>query len=196
MGKTSFKGGTLLAPVPPAMVSCGSMENANIITIAWTGILNSTPPVTYISVRPARHSHAIIKESGEFVINLTSESLAKAADYCGMYTGAKVDKFEKCKLTKEAATAVACPMIAEAPVSIECRVKDVIPMGSHDVFVADILAVNVADEYIDDSGKIRMDKSALVAYAHGEYFALGKKLGKFGFSAQKKKRKPKKQAKG
>ena len=194
MSKTAFKGGTLLAPVPPAMVSCGDMENSNIITVAWTGILNSTPPVTYISVRPSRHSHAIIKESGEFVINLTSESLAKAADYCGMYTGAKVDKFEKCNLTKEAATQVACPMIAEAPMSIECRVRDVMSMGSHDVFVADILCVNVKDEYIDESGKIRMDKASLAAYAHGEYYALGKKLGKFGFSAQKKKKKPRKQA--
>lgn len=191
MSKTSFKGSTLLAPLPPAMVSCGDMENSNIITIGWTGILNSNPPVTYISIRPSRHSYNIVKESGEFVINLTTEALAKAADYCGIYTGAKVDKFKKCNLTKEPATNVACPMIAEAPMSIECRVKDVIPMGTHDVFVADILAVNVSDELIDESGKIRMDKAKLVAYTHGEYFALGKKLGTFGFSAaKKKKRKP------
>jgi flavin reductase (DIM6/NTAB) family NADH-FMN oxidoreductase RutF len=191
MSKTSFKGSTLLAPLPPAMVSCGDMENSNIITIGWTGILNSNPPVTYISIRPSRHSYNIVKESGEFVINLTTEALAKAADYCGIYTGAKVDKFKKCNLTKEPATNVACPMIAEAQMSIECRVKDVIPMGTHDVFVADILAVNVSDELIDESGKIRMDKAKLVAYTHGEYFALGKKLGTFGFSAaKKKKRKP------
>ena len=191
MSKTSFKGSTLLAPLPPAMVSCGDMENSNIITIGWTGILNSNPPVTYISIRPSRHSYNIVKESGEFVINLTTEALAKAADYCGIYTGAKVDKFKKCNLTKEPATNVACPMIAEAPMSIECRVKDVIPMGTHDVFVADILAVNVSDELIDESGKIRMDKAKLVAYTHGEYCALGKKLGTFGFSAaKKKKRKP------
>ena len=191
MSKTSFKGSTLLAPLPPAMVSCGDMENSNIITIGWTGILNSNPPVTYISIRPSRHSYGIVKERGEFVINLTSASLVKAADYCGIYTGAKVDKFKKCNLTKEPATQVACPMIAEAPMSIECRVKEVIPMGTHDVFVADILAVNVSDELIDASGKIRMDKADLAAYTHGEYFALGKKLGSFGFSAaKKKKRKP------
>ena len=191
MSKTSFKGSTLLAPLPPAMVSCGDMENSNIITIGWTGILNSNPPVTYISIRPSRHSYNIVKERGEFVINLTTEALAKAADYCGIYTGAKVDKFKKCNLTKEPATQVACPMIAEAPMSIECRVRDVIPMGTHDVFVADILAVNVSDDLIDESGKIRMDKANLVAYTHGEYFALGKKLGNFGFSAaKKKKRKP------
>ncbi len=191
MSKTSFKGSTLLAPLPPAMVSCGDMENANIITIGWTGILNSNPPVTYISIRPSRHSYGIVKESGEFVINLTSANLVKAADYCGIYTGAKVDKFKKCNLTKEPATQVACPMIAEAPMSIECRVKDVIPMGTHDVFIADILAVNVSDDLIDESGKIRMDKADLAAYTHGEYFALGKKLGNFGFSAaKKKKRKP------
>ena len=191
MSKTSFKGSTLLAPLPPAMVSCGDMENSNIITIGWTGILNSNPPVTYISIRPSRHSYTIVKERGEFVINLTSAALVKAADYCGIYTGAKVDKFKKCNLTKEPATQVSCPMIAEAPMSIECRVKDVIPMGTHDVFVADILAVNVSDELIDESGKIRMDKADLAAYIHGEYFALGKKLGSFGFSAaKKKKRKP------
>lgn len=188
MSKTSFKGSTLLAPLPPAMVSCGDMENSNIITIGWTGILNSNPPVTYISIRPSRHSYNIVKERGEFVINLTSASLVKAADYCGIYTGAKVDKFKKCNLTKEPATQVACPMIAEAPMSIECRVKEVIPMGTHDVFVADILAVNVSDELIDASGKIRMDKADLAAYTHGEYFALGKKLGSFGFSAAKKKK--------
>ena len=193
MAKKSFKGGTLLAPLPPAMVSCGDMENSNIITIGWTGILNSNPPVTYVSIRPSRHSYSIIKEKREFVINLTSEELARAADYCGIFTGAKVDKFEKCNLTKEEATAVSCPMIAEAPVSIECRVRDIVPLGTHDVFVADILAVNVADEFVDDSGKIRMDKARLTAYAHGEYFALGKKLGSFGFSAaKKKKRKPQK----
>lgn len=193
MSKTTFKGGTLLAPLPPAMVSCGDMENSNIITIGWTGILNSNPPVTYISVRPSRHSYGILKEKREFVINLTSEELARAADYCGIYTGAKVDKFKKCGLTKEAATEVSCPMIAEAPISIECRVRDIVPLGTHDVFVADILAVNVRDEFLDDSGKIRMDKAGLVAYAHGEYFALGKKLGTFGFSAKKKRKSAKKQ---
>ncbi len=193
MSKKTFKGGTLLAPLPPVMVSCGDMESSNIITIAWTGILNSNPPVTYISVRPSRHSYEILKEKREFVINLTSEELARSADYCGIYTGAKVDKFKKCNLTKEEATEVACPMIAEAPISIECRVRDIVPLGTHDVFTADILAVNVKEEFVDESGKIRMDKAHLVSYTHGEYFALGHRLGAFGFSAKKKKRSPKKE---
>ncbi len=188
MAKKNFKGSTLLAPVPPVMVSCGDMENSNIITIAWTGILNSNPPVTYISVRPSRHSYEIIKEKREFVINLASEELARATDYCGIYTGAKVDKFKKCNLTKEIATEVACPMIAEAPISIECRVRDIVTLGTHDMFIADILAVNVREEFIDEDGKIRMDKAKLIAYAHGDYYGLGKKLGSFGFSAKKKKK--------
>ncbi|MBE6600795.1 MAG: flavin reductase family protein [Ruminococcaceae bacterium] len=188
MAKKSFKGSTLLAPVPPVMVSCGDMENANIITVAWTGILNSNPPVTYVSVRPSRHSYEILKEKREFVINLASEELARATDYCGIYTGAKVDKFKKCNLTKEAATEVACPMIAEAPISIECRVRDIVPLGTHDMFIADILAVNVREEFIDGDGKIRMDKAKLIAYAHGDYYVLGKRLGSFGFSAKKKKK--------
>lgn len=188
MPKKNFKGSTMLAPVPPVMVSCGDMENSNIITIAWTGILNSNPPVTYISVRPSRHSYEIIKEKREFVINLASEELARATDYCGIYTGAKVDKFKKCNLTKENATEVACPMIAEAPISIECRVRDTVTLGTHDMFIADIIAVNVREEFIDEDGKIRMDKAKLLAYAHGDYYGLGKKLGSFGFSAKKKKK--------
>lgn len=193
MAKKTLKGGALVCPLPPTMVSCGDMENSNIITIGWTGILNTVPPKTYISVRPSRHSYNMIKESGEFVINLTPSQLTKTADYCGIYTGKKVDKFKKCSLTKEPATVVACPMIAECPVSIECRVTEIIPLGSHDMFMADILAVNVNDELFDKEGKMRLDKANLVAYAHGEYFELGKKIGSFGFSANKKKKKhPKK----
>lgn len=191
MSKTTLKGGALLAPIPPVMVSCSDGEHDNIITIAWCGMLATNPPTTYISVRPTRHSYEMIKKSGEFVINLTSEELTREADYCGIFTGAKVDKFEKCKLTKEAATQVACPMIGESPLSIECRVKDIIPMGTHDIFMADILAVNVRDDILDESGRICMDKAHLTAYAHGEYFAMGKSLGKFGFSATKKKKKRK-----
>ena len=189
MAKKTLKGGALVCPLPPTMVSCGDMENSNIITIGWTGILNTVPPKTYISVRPTRHSYNMIKEKGEFVINLTPASLVKEADYCGIYTGKKVDKFAKCKLTKEEATAVSCPMIAECPVSIECKVTDIVPLGSHDMFMADIVAVNVAEELFDKDDKMRLDKADLVAYAHGEYFALGKKIGKFGFSTNKKKKK-------
>lgn len=188
MAKRTLKGGALVCPLPPTMVSCGDMENSNIITIGWTGILNTVPPKTYISVRPTRHSYNMIKESGEFVINLTPAQLVKEADYCGIYTGKKVNKFEKCKLTKEAASVVSCPMIAECPVSIECRVTDIIPLGSHDMFMADIVAVNVDEELFDKEDKMRLDKAGLVAYAHGEYFELGKRIGKFGFSTNKKKK--------
>ena len=192
MAKISWKGGALLGPLPPVMVSCGDMENSNIITIAWTGIVNTIPPKTYISVRPSRHSYKIIKEKGEFVINLTTSSTVKEADFCGIYTGAKVDKFERCKLTKEKASIVECPMIAESPLSIECRVTDVIPLGSHDMFLADIVAVNVDEQLLDKEGKLRLDKAGLAAFAHGEYFELGKKIGNFGFSVNKKKKKNKK----
>ena len=187
MAKIKFRGGAMLAPTPPAMVSCGTMENANVITVAWCGILNTIPPKTYISVRPSRHSHAMIKESGEFVINLTPSSLVRAADYCGTYTGAKVDKFKKCNLTKVEVDEVAAPLIGEAPLSLCCRVTDVMPLGSHDMFMADIVAVYADDSLLDDKGKLHIDKAGLCAYAHGEYFALGKRVGTFGFSAKKKK---------
>lgn len=189
MAKKTLKGGALVCPLPPTMVSCGDMESSNIITIGWTGILNTVPPKTYISVRPTRHSYNIIKESGEFVINLTPAVLVKEADYCGIYTGKKVDKFAKCKLTKEQATVVSCPMIAECPVSIECKVTDIVPLGSHDMFMADIVAVNVNEELFDKDGKFHLEKADLIAYAHGEYFTLGKRLGNIGFSTNKKKKK-------
>ena len=189
MAKVKFKGGALLAPVPPVMVSCGTMEESNILTVAWTGILNTVPPKTYIAVRPSRHSYQIIKESGEFVLNLTPSSLVRAADYCGTYTGAKVDKFKKCRLTKAEAEEVSAPLIAECPLSLCCRVTEVKPMGSHDLFFADIVAVYADEELLDDKGKLHLARAGLAAYAHGEYFALGKKLGKFGYSVEKKKKK-------
>ena len=188
MAKKTLRGGALLAPLPPTMVSCGDMENSNIITIGWTGILNTIPPKTYISVRPTRHSYEMIKEKGEFVINLTPSNLVKEADYCGIYTGKKVNKFEKCKLTKVKGTQIDTPMIEECPVNIECRVTDIIPLGSHDMFMADILAVNVNEELFDKEDKMHFEKANLVSYMHGEYFELGKKIGKFGFSTNKKKK--------
>ncbi len=188
MAKIKWKGGALIAPLPPVMVSCGDMERSNILTVAWTGITNTIPPKTYISVRPSRHSYNIIKESGEFVLNLTPSSLIKAADYCGIYTGTKVDKFAKCNLTKEEATEVACPLIAECPMSIECKVTDIISLGTHDMFMADIVAVNVDDSLLDKNGKLDLARAGLAAFAHGEYFELGKKIGYFGFSAAKKKK--------
>lgn len=189
MAKIKWRGGALTAPVPPAMVSCGTMENSNIITVAWTGITNTVPPKTYISVRPSRHSYGIIKESGEFVINLTPSNLIRAADFCGVYTGAKVDKFSKCSLTKEAASEVSCPIIAESPLSLECKVTDIIELGSHHMFLADIVAVDVDDSLIDGAGKLHLERAELAAFAHGEYFELGKKIGYFGFSAAKKRKK-------
>lgn len=191
MSKIKFRGGTLLAPVPPVMVSCGDMEKPNILTVAWTGITNTVPAKTYISVRPSRHSHGIIKEKGEFVLNLTPAAMARTADYCGIYTGAKVDKFKKCNLTPVEAEEVSAPMIGECPVSLCCRVTNVIPMGSHDMFLADILAVYVNEELLDQSGKLHLEKADLCAYAHGDYYSLGRIVGHFGFSAAKKKKKRK-----
>ena len=193
MSKVIWKGGALTAPVPPCMVTCGEGENANIITIAWTGIINTVPPKTYISVRPTRHSYGLIKESREFVINLTPASLIRAADYCGVYTGKKVRKFEKCGLHPAPASSVKCPILEESPLSLECRVTDVIPLGSHDMFLADIVAIDVDESLLDEQGKLHLERAGLAAFAHGEYFELGKKIGTFGFSVRKKKKyKPKK----
>lgn len=189
MPKIEWRGGALLAPVPPAMVSCGTQETANIITVAWTGIVNTIPPKTYISVRPKRHSYEIIKQSGEFIINLTTEDLIRAADYCGMYTGAKVDKFEKCGLHKAEVPGFSAPMIEESPLSLCCRVTEIIPMGSHDMFLADIVSVQVDEALLDKQGKLHLDAAHLAAFAHGEYYAIGKKIGYFGFSAVKPKKK-------
>ncbi len=188
MSKVKWKGGALIAPVPPVMVSCGDMEKSNILTVAWTGIINTIPPKTYISVRPSRHSYNLIKESGEFVLNLTPSRLIKAADYCGIYTGAKVDKFQKCNLTREPASSVSCPLIGESPLSLECRVTEIIPLGTHDMFLADIVAVDVDESLLDKNGKLDLSRASLAAFAHGEYFELGKKIGQFGFSAAKKKK--------
>ena len=191
MSKITWKGGTLLAPVPAVMVSCGDMEKSNVFTVAWTGIINSTPPKTYISVRPSRHSYGMIKESGEFVINLTPEALVRACDSCGVLTGAKVDKFAKFKLTKEKGQEVSAPLIAESPLCLECRVTDIVPLGTHDMFIADIVAVDIEESLVDADGKLHLEKAKLTAYAHGDYFALGRKLGSFGYSVRKK-RTPKK----
>ena len=191
MSKVKLRGGAMLAPVPPVMVSCGDAECKNILTVAWTGITNTVPPKTYISVRPSRQSYHIIKETGEFVLNLTPTSLVRTADYCGIYTGAKVDKFQKCNLTPVEAEEVAAPMIGECPVSICCRVTDVVSLGSHDMFLADILAVYVDDRLLDEGGKLHLEKADLCAYAHGDYYALGRILGHFGFSAAKKKKRHK-----
>ncbi len=188
MNKVKFRGGALLAPVPPVMVSCGTMEKANILTVGWTGILNTIPPKTYISVRKKRFSHPIISQTGEFVINLTPAQLVRTADYCGTYTGEKVDKFAACNLTKLAVDELSAPMIAESPLSLCCRVTDVVEMGSHDMFIADIVSVYTDEALLDERGKLHIERANLVAYAHGDYYTLGKKIGHFGFSAVKRKK--------
>ena len=188
MAKTKWKGGTLLAPVPPALVFVGDGERDNLITVAWTGIICSDPPKTYISVRPERYSYEILKKTGEFIINLPSSHIIRSIDFCGVRSGRDLDKFAECRLTREKATEVSCPAVAESPVSLECRVTDVIPLGSHDMFMADIVAVNVDERYIDERGKLRIEQCSLATYAHGSYFALGKKIGSFGYSVKKKKK--------
>ena len=192
MSKVTWKSGTFLYPLPAVMVSCGTMEKSNIITVAWTGIINTNPAMVYISVRPTRHSYNIIKETGEFVINLTTQKLAYATDWCGVKTGAKVDKFKELKLTKEKAKFVKCPMIQESPVSVECKVKEVKELGSHHMFIAEVLAINADEKYIDEKGAFDISKCDLIAYSNGGYYSLGKKLGKFGFSVQKNNKKTKK----
>ena len=181
--RKSFKPGTLHAPLPAVMATVGTLDEPNIITVAWTGILSSDPARTYISVRPSRHSHKLLSEHGEFVINLTTEALAYATDYAGIYTGAKVNKFEKLGLTAVPSECVAPPTIKESPLSLECRVFDVLHFGTHDVFMADIVNVSCDESLLDERGKICFDRAGLMAYAHGEYYALGEKIGKFGFSA-------------
>ena len=195
MAKVSWKGSTLLAPVPPVMVSCGTAENSNIITVAWCGILSSSPAKTYVSIRPERHSYSLIKETRQLAINLTTTDLVYACDWCGIRSGRDVDKFEKMHLTKGVAKEISAPLIEESPLSLECVVTDIIPMGSHDVFVCDIVAVDVDEKLLDDKGKLHLEGCGLVGYSHGQYFKLGRSLGVFGFSHAKKKKSPKKQTK-
>ena len=195
MSKVTWKSGTFIYPLPAVMVSCGTMEKSNIITVAWTGIINTDPAMCYISVRPTRYSYEMIKKTGEFVINLTTKDLAYATDWCGVKTGAKVDKFKEMKLTKEKANFVNCPMIKESPVSVECKVKEIKELGSHTMFMAEVVAINVDEKYIDNNGAFDITKCDLIAYSNGNYYSLGKKIGRFGFSVQKKKKTAKKSGK-
>lgn len=187
MSKIMWKPGTFIYPLPAVLVSSGDMDNSNLITVAWTGILNTNPAVVYISVRPSRYSYELIKNSGEFIINLTNEDLVKVTDWCGVKSGRDIDKFKEMNLTKEKANFVKCPMLKESPVSVECKVREIKELGSHHVFVADVLAINADSEYIDDNGAFDISKCDLIAYSNGHYYSLGKKLGRFGFSVQKKK---------
>lgn len=191
MAKTEWKGSALLAPLPVALVTSTDGEKDNVFTVAWTGIVNSHPPKLYISVRPERHSHSLIEKTREFVLHPVPASLVKAGDGCGVYTGRKVDKFRKYHLTKEPANHVAPPVIAECPLAFECRVTDIIKLGSHDMFLADILAVDVDDSLLDEAGKLHIERADLVSFSHGEYRTMGKKLSAFGGSVKKKKTAPK-----
>ena len=186
MSKVIWKPGTFIYPLPVVMVSCGDMNKSNIITVAWTGIINTDKPMCYISVRKERYSHDIIAKNKEFVINLTNKQLTYATDWCGVRTGAKVDKFKEMHLTKEKGKFVKCPLIKESPVSIECKVVEIKELGSHDMFMAEILSIDADEKYIDNKGAFDITKCDLITYANGKYFTLGKQVGKFGYSVQKK----------
>ena len=187
MGKQVWKPGNMLYPLPVVMVSVADKEGVpNIITIAWAGTICSNPPMVSISVRKERYSYRIIKETGEFVINLTTKELAYATDYCGVKSGRDVDKFKEMHLTPIPGVEVKAPLIAESPVSLECRVREVKELGSHDMFIAEVVNVAINDEFMDEKGAFHLNDTDLVAYSHGEYFNLGEKLGKFGYSVQKK----------
>lgn len=195
MSKISFKPGNILYPVPAVMVSCARKgEKPNIITVAWAGTVCSSPAMLSIAVRKERYSHAIISETKEFVVNLVTKKLTFATDYCGVKSGRDVDKFKEMHLTPQESQNVSAPGIAESPVNIECRVVDVKPLGSHDLFIAEVVGVTVDDSYMDSKNVFHLNDAGLVAYSHGEYYELGKKIGRFGYSVQKKK-KPNKKSK-
>ena len=191
--KQSWKPGTMIYPVPAVLVSCGDGEQKNVFTVAWTGTVCTNPPMCYISVRPERHSYEIIKRTGEFVINLTTASLARATDWCGVRSGRDYDKFEQMGLTPIEATVVGAPAVEESPISIECRVRQILPLGSHDMFLADVVNVLVDEAYINpETNRLELERAAPIVYSHGEYFRLGEMIGHFGWSVRKK---PKKQNK-
>lgn len=186
MAKVAWKPGTFIYPIPAVMVSCGTMEKSNIITVAWTGVINSNPAMVYISVRPSRYSYNLIKDQGEFVINLTTKDLVRATDWCGVKTGAKVDKFKEMNLHKEKANFVKCPMIQESPVSIECKVKETKELGSHTMFIAEVLAINTDEKYIDKNGAFDISKCDLISYQNGRILYDRKKIRKVWIFSSKK----------
>jgi len=191
MSKVSWKPGTMIYPLPAVMVSCGSEpEEYNIITISWTGTICTDPAMCYISVRPGRHSYNIIKKNGEFVINLTTKSLAFATDWCGIKSGKDHNKFAEMGLTPVPALKVKAPMIKESPLNIECIVKEIKELGSHHMFISEVVAVNAEDEFIDkNTGLFSLNKTIPLCYSHGKYYETGQFIGKFGFSVEKKKKK-------
>lgn len=186
MNKITWKGSVLLGPIPPVLVSCGTPEAPNVFTVAWAGIVNTHPPRVSISIRPSRHSYGLIRQSGEFVINLPTTALARAVDWCGVKSGRDVNKFEAMGLTALPASQVGCPLVGESPVNLECKVFQQIPLGTHDLFLADVVAVNVSENLLDAAGKLHLERAGLLAYAHGQYYSLGEELGTFGWSVRKK----------
>ena len=198
MAKQFWKPGNMLYPLPAVMVSCQGKEDdplctkkelagkPNIITVAWAGTICTNPPMVSISVRPERYSYHLIEESGEFVINLTTEALVKATDFCGVRSGRDIDKFKEMKLTPLPSQHISAPGIAESPVNIECKVREIKPLGSHSMMIADVVGVTIDDTYMAESGKFELNSANLITYSHGEYFLLGKKLGTFGYSVKKK----------
>jgi len=186
MSKLMWKAGTMEYPLPAVLVSCGDENVQNVLTIAWTGIICTDPAMTYVSIRKERYSYDIIKRTGEFVINLTTEDLARVTDMAGVKTGRGIDKFNMLGITPEKAPNLNCPMVKESPVSIECKVEEIKELGSHDMFIAKIVSVNVDEKYLDETGKFDLEKCNLIAYSHGNYYTLGNNLGKFGFSVKKK----------
>ncbi len=186
--KETWKGSVLTSPVPPTLVTSRYNGKSNVFTVAWTGIMCTQPPVTYIAVRPERYSYELISKSGEFIINLATEDIVKAVDLCGVKCGRNIDKFALSGLTYTQGSKIDAPVIEQSPLSLECKVREEIKLGTHNVFIADIVAVNAAKELIDKNGRLALENAGLLAYSHGEYFGLGKKLGSFGYSVRKKKK--------
>ncbi|MCC8037606.1 MAG: flavin reductase family protein [Bacteroidales bacterium] len=187
--KVDWRPGTMLYPLPAVIVTCGTLEQSNMLTVSWTGTICSDPPMLYISVRPSRHSYPIIKERMEFTVNLTTKAMARATDWVGVRSGAEYDKWKETGLTPEPGVKVACPCIKESPLAIECRVKEIIPLGTHDMFIADVLNVRAEQSLINpETGAFDLGGADLISYIHGGYYSQGEKLGKFGFSVQKKKK--------
>lgn len=187
MAKILWPVGTMLAPVPPALISSGSLDKPNVMTAAWTGIVCTSPAMTYVSVRPERYTHEIISKTGEFVINIPNLQLAEIVDLCGVKSGRNMDKFKQCGLTAAPCAHVQAPQIEQAPVSLECKITEIKHFGTHDMFLAQILGVYVDDRYLDERSALHLEKAGLLAYAHGFYYTLGRQLGKFGYSVEKKK---------
>jgi flavin reductase (DIM6/NTAB) family NADH-FMN oxidoreductase RutF len=194
MAKVAWKAGTMLAPLPPALISCGTLQKPNAMTAAWSGIICTEPTLVYVSIRPSRFSNELIRKSGEFVINVPTVEMAKAVDFCGVKSGRDIDKFKQTGLIAAKSSVVSAPQVEQSPISLECKVKEIKSFGTHDMFLAEVVAVDIDEKYLDKSSALRLDKAGLLAYAHGFYYALGRKIGKFGWSVEKKSTKRKRVA--